>query len=121
MNRAERRKNKKKPVFRKETTAAAVDRICRTGEITLKDLEREYERGRLNATAACEKYMIPFFFSALACALKSEYKFGADRIYRAFRAVISTMNDEITAQDMIDRCKRETGLDIINFVKDNPI
>lgn len=121
MNRATRRKNKKKPVWRKESTAAAVDRICRTGEITLKDLENEYNRGMRNATKSCEEYMIPMFFSALACALKHNYKFGDERIVRVFRSIIENINSVITAQEMIDRCKQETGLDIINYVRENPV
>lgn len=121
MNRADRRKGKKKPVWRKEPTAAVVDRICRTGEITLKDLEREYERGQRNATKSCEEFMVPMFFAALACALKSNYRFGEDRIVRVFHGIIENMNNEITVQDMLDRCKMETGLDIINYVRENPI
>ena len=121
MNRADRRKNKKKPVWRKETSEQAIDRICRTGEITLKDLEREYNNGVRNATKSCEEFMIPFMFAALACALKSSFKFGEERIIRVFRGVIENMNGEITVQDMLAKCKRETGLDIINYVKENPV
>lgn len=121
VNRADRRKAKKKPVWRKETSAQAIDRICRTGEITLKDLEREYEKGVRNATKSCEEFMIPFVFAALACALKSSYKFGEERIIRVFRGVIENMNGEISVDDMIAKCKRETGLDIVDYVRENPI
>jgi hypothetical protein len=121
MNRADRRKHKKKPAWRKETSAQQLERIVRTGEITLKDLEREYENGKRNAIKSCEEYLVPFFFSALACALKSNYKFGEERIIRVFKTTIENMNGEILVDDMIARCKRETGLDVLRYVKENPV
>jgi hypothetical protein len=64
---------------------------------------------------------VPFFYAALACALKQHFKFGEERIIRVFRGVLENMNGEITVHDMLERCKRETGLDIIQYVEDNPI
>lgn len=121
-NRADRRKAmKNKPKARNETNYSALQRLLRTGEITIKDLEREYQNGYKAAMDAVEQFQMPFFFAALACALKKTYHFGEERIERTFRAVIATMNEEITAQDMIDRCKRETGIDVIMFTKEEPI
>lgn len=122
-NRADRRKAKKnnKPKARNETNYAAFQRIMRTGEITVKDIDREYQNGYKAAMAASEQFQIPFFFGALACALKKTYGFGEERIERTFRAVIGTMNQEITAMDMIERCKRETGIDVIMFTKEEPL
>lgn len=121
-NRAERRRAKKheKAKFRAESRAAALLRILQTGEITLKDMERSYDDGYKNAMKDIEEFQIPFFFAALACALKKTYKFGDERIVRTFAATIQTMNEEISALDMIERCKRETGIDVIMWAKEEP-
>lgn len=121
MNRADRRKNKKKNRYVQESNRQRAERIVNTGVVLASDLKKEYEAGYRAAIKSTEEYMVPFFFSALACSLKDNFRFGEERITRVFRGVIETMNEEITAQDMIDRCKRETGLDIINYVKDNPV
>lgn len=120
-NRAERRKHKKKNRYRKETSYEMAERIVRTGDITLSDLKRNYDIGYRNAIASTEQYLVPFFFAALACALKKTYKFGEERIIRSISATIQTMNEEISVQDMLDRCKKETGIDIINYTKEEPL
>ena len=121
MNRADRRKGKKKNRFINESHQQRVQRIAATGIASIHDLNKEYAHGYRAATKAMQEYMVPYFFAALSCALKSTYKFGEERIYRTISATISTMNEEISVDDMLERCKRETGLDIIEYCKENPL
>lgn len=121
MNRAYRRKNKKKPRYHKETTYEAVQRLLKTGDVTIKDLERNYNIGYRAAMDSMEQYLVPFFYAALACALKKTFKFGEERIIRTISATIQTMNEEISVEDMLERCKRETGIDIVNYTKEEPL
>lgn len=119
-NRAERRKGKKKNPYRLESSGQRHARIAATGVATAGDLKKEYDLGYREATKSMQEFLVPFFFAALSCALKSTYKFGGNRIIRVISATIGTMNDEISVQDMLERCKRETGLDIIEYCKENP-
>ena len=84
-------------------------------------MKRNYDTGYRNAIDSTERFLVPFFFAALACALKRTYKFGEERIIRTFAATISTMNEEISVQDMLERCKKETGIDVINYTKAEPL
>lgn len=120
VSRADRRKGKKKNRYFRETAQQRVERIIRTGVVTAGDLKKEYDAGYRTAIKSTEEFIIPYFFAALSCALKSTFKFGEERIIRTISATISTMNEEITVMDMIDRCKRETGIDIIHHCKEEP-
>ena len=121
MNRAYRRRHKKKNRFYKETNRQRAERIVSTGIATADDLKKEYDTGYRVAMKSMEEYIVPFFFAAMCCALKKTHKFGQERLVRTISATISTMNEEISVQDMLERCKKETGIDIINYCKEEPI
>ena len=121
MKRSKSRFGKKKNRLCHESLAQRAERIATTGIATAGDLKKEYDLGYRNATKSMQEYLVPFFFAALACALKSTYKFGEERIIRTISATIQTMNEEITVQDMLARCKRDTGLDILDYHKNNPL
>lgn len=121
MKRSKSRIGKKKNRFCHESLQQRADRIARTGIATAGDLKKEYDLGYQAAIRSSEEYLVPFFFAALSCALKSTYKFGEERILRTVAATIRTMNEEISVQDMLERCKRETGLDILRYYKENPL
>ena len=121
MKRSKNRIGKKKNRLCHESLAQRAERIATTGIATAGDLKKEYDLGYRNATKSMQEYLVPFFFASLACALKETYKFGEERIIRTISATIRTMNEEISVQDMLLRCKRETGLDIIDYYKENPL
>ena len=125
MNRAAHRKNKKKPVYHKETQQEIADRLLRTGEITLSDLERArkegYEQGQRDGVNACSDFQLPYFFGAMGCALHKLHGFGSKRIGDVYNEASRIMQDEITAIDMIKRCERETGLDVAAYINDYEI
>ena len=118
---SQRRKGKKKNVYRIEGSKQRAERVAATGIATPSDLKKEHDLGYRDAVSSMAQYLVPFFYAALACALKQHFKFGEERIERVFRGVLENMNGEISVQDMLDRCKRETGLDIIRWTEDNPV
>lgn len=121
MKRSKSRIGKKKNRYIHETQQQRSDRIARTGIATAGDLKKEYDLGYQAAIRSSEEYLVPFFFAAMSCALKSTYKFGEERIIRTISKTIMTMNEEISVEDMLERCKRETGLDILRYYKENPL
>jgi hypothetical protein len=122
MNRAARRKNKKKPVYHKETQQEIADRLLRTGEITLNDLKQArkeaYEQGKKDGIRHCTDFQLPYFFASVGCALHNIHGFAGRRIAAIYNEAALIMMEEITAQDMVNRCKWETGLDVTKHIKE---
>ena len=125
MNRAQRRKEEKRqrhelasiPDWKKAELArkqAVANRLMKNG-ITAQDLADEYERGRKDATKEYVDKLLPyqqkFFYSAAAIAAHDLFGFGRDRALRLLERIQEIMCDEITTGDIIERCKRETGVD----------
>lgn len=121
MKRSKRRIGKKKNRYIHETQEARVKRILETGLATAGDLKREYDLGYDAALKSTGEFLVPFVFAAMCCALKETYKFGRERIIRGVNATIRTMNEEITVEDMLQRCKDETGIDIMKQCKEEPL
>lgn len=81
--------------------------------ITKEDLKAEYERGYADARKDLARFQMRFFYSAAAIAVHRLFKFGATRIYRLLDDIQLIMTEEITTCDIIQRCKDETGVEIV--------
>jgi len=126
MNRAERRKQAKAnaraiaeiPEWRKaklERDIAIAQRMIQNG-ITQADLDAAYEKGRKDATKEYVDRLLPyqqrFFYSAAAIAVHELFGFGKNRGERLLDRIQQIMCEEISTGDIIERCKRETGVDV---------
>lgn len=80
--------------------------------ITEADLKAEYEKGYAVARRDLTVYAIRMFCAATAISLHRLHKFGESRIARVLEDVQCVMNEEICTDDILDRCKAETGIDI---------
>lgn len=106
------------PLWKKEQLArkqAVHARLMKNG-ITLQDLTDEYNRGRRDATKEYVDRLLPyqqkFFYSAAAIAAHDLFGFGKDRGERLLDRIQQIMCEEISTGDIIQRCKRETGVDV---------
>ncbi len=81
--------------------------------ITKEDLKAEYERGRRDAQSDLTSFQMQCFYSAAGIALHRLFGFGETRICRVLDDIQLIMTEEITSCDIRERCKRETGVDII--------
>jgi len=126
MNRADRRRQEKQerqaiaalPEWKKaelNAKAAVTARMMQQG-ISPDDLKAEYERGRREATKEYVDRLLPyqqkFFYSAAAIAAHDLFGFGKDRGERLLDRIQQIMCEEISTGDIIQRCKRETGVDV---------
>ena len=102
---------KKAEIARKNALA---NRLAQNG-ITAQDLADEYNRGRKEATKEYVDKLLPyqqkFFYSAAAIAAHDLFGFGKDRAMRLLERIQEIMCEEISTGDIIERCKRETGVD----------
>lgn len=125
MNRQQRRMEERQqrraiaelPEWKKAELArktALANRLAQNG-ITAKDLADEYERGKKDATKEYVDKLLPyqqkFFYSAAAIAAHDLFGFGKDRAMRLLDRIQEIMCEEISTGDIIQRCKRETGVD----------
>ena len=126
MNRAERRKAEKAqaraiaeiPEWRKaklERDTAIAMRVMQNG-ISKQDLDAAYQRGRKDATKEYVDKLLPyqqrFFYSAAAIAAHELFGFGKERGERLLDRIQQIMCEEISTGDIIERCRRETGVDV---------
>ena len=105
------------PAWKREQLArkqAVRSRLMQNG-ITAEDLQEAYDRGRREATKEYVDKLLPyqqkFFYSAAAIAAHDLFGFGKDRGLRLLERIQEIMCEEISTGDIIDRCKRETGVD----------
>ena len=125
MNRAQRRKEERQqrraiaelPEWKKAELArkqAVRERLMKNG-LTTQDIQDAYEKGRKDATAEYVDKLLPFqqkfFYSAAAIAAHDLFGFGKDRAMRLLDRIQEIMCEEISTGDIIQRCKRETGVD----------
>lgn len=82
--------------------------------ITQADLKAEYDKGYAAARRDLAVFTMRMFYSAIAISLHRLFKFGETRILRVLDDVQWIMTEEICADDIIARCKSETGIDICN-------
>lgn len=116
MNRAQRRaakksEPKKKPEGHNLSARERLANIEKNG-ITAKELERSFEDGRREAMKIRTNYIMNMFFAANAIALHREFGFGEQRITRVLKRTERIMIEELTTEDITERCRRETGIDI---------
>lgn len=118
MNRQQRRaqmkaapKPKKKPIYHNLTVEQKKEALFRNG-ITDKDLKQAYEDGRKHALHDYTSFGQAMFYSSCAIALHNVFRFGESRIVRVLNEMYRIMIEELTEEDIIQRCKRETGIEI---------
>lgn len=102
---------KKRPEGHKLTNRERIALIEKNG-ITAKDLKHSYEEGQQAAMRVPVNYVMNMFFCACAIALHREFGFGEKRIMRVLTATEKIMIEELTTEDITERCKRETGLEV---------
>ena len=106
---------KREDSYKRAVIAAQVkqrENMERNG-ITKADLEKEFKAGYNAATKEITRFSMQMFYCAGACALKRLFGFGEKRILRTLDLIQEIMEEEITTTDMMQRCKDETGIDII--------
>ena len=123
MNRQQRRAAKKttpkkKPSYHNLTPEQKREALFKNG-ITDKDLKKSYEDGYAQARKELTGFTMRMFYCATGCALHEIHHFGQDRIVRVLDRIQEIMTEEICTQDIIERLKRETGLDIFDSDYDN--
>lgn len=108
------------PHYMSQVVAAEVQRRKRMEQngITEADLKAEFEKGYKSGRYDACTYWQDFFYSAIMIALKRRYKFGETRLLRALEDIQQIMTEEITTCDIVERCRRETGLDIRSATSD---
>lgn len=80
--------------------------------ITAEDLAKNYKLGYNAALKWNSEYLQPFFYSAIAIAAKRTLKFGQERTLRLMHCVQQVMLEEIAKEDILERAKEETGIDV---------
>lgn len=123
MNRQQRRAakkaaSKKRPIWHGLTREEKKEALFRNG-ITAKDLAREYETGYKQARQDLTSFAMMMFYCATAIATHRLFGFGEARITRLLDDIQQIMTEEIGTEDMIERCKRETGIEIEDSGYDN--
>lgn len=111
------------PEYKKHQLAkkqAMVERLSKNG-ITPKDLENEYQKGYDNARQDLTSFCFQFFYCAAAIASHNLYGFGESRIERLLSEMQRIMEEEISREDIRERCRRETGVDVIESGYDKPM
>lgn len=116
MNRAQRRAAKKAAPKKKQEAHKLTNRerlaIIEKNGITAKDLEHSYDEGQQAAMRIKTQYVMNMFLCANAIALHREMGFGEKRITRILKATERVMVEELTTEDITERCRQETGIDI---------
>lgn len=123
MNRQQRRAAKraapkKKPAWHGLTKEQKQEALFRNG-ITAKDLQREYDTGYKQARKELTSFAMMMFYCATAIAAHRLFGFGETRIARLLDDIQQIMTEEIGTEDIIERCRRETGIDVIEDGYDN--
>lgn len=123
MNRQQRRAQKKAAQLieterRLSPTGQRLARMEKNG-ITVRDLEKEYGKGYRKAHTEITAFQMRMFYCATALALHELYGFGETRLLRTLDRIQEIMTDEICTADIIERLKRETGLDVKEEGYDN--
>ena len=73
----------------------------------------EYQKGYENARADLTSFCMQFFYCGAAIAAHKLFGFGETRIERLLTEMQRVMTEEIDREDIRERCKRETGVDVI--------
>lgn len=96
---------------------AAVDRMQKTG-ITQRDLEIEaqigYEDGRN------EPFFLSSCYATTGIMLSRLHGADAAAIERFLERIAEVVDEEISVDDIVERAKREAGVDVGQMAKENP-
>lgn len=104
--------------------ANAVDQRRRQKEnwskngITEADLKAEYQRGYASARKDLVDFAMSSFYASIAIALHRRHGFDEDQITDVLDDVQQIMTEEITVHDLVNRCREETGLEIVQAVEE---
>ena len=105
---------KEKPVHSTRRDRAAVQRMKRTG-ITQRDLEIEaqigYEDGR------GQPFHLSSCYAAVAILLSRLHGCGKDEIESFLERIAEIVDEEISVDDIVERAKREAGVDVSQMAK----
>lgn len=105
-NRAQRRAaQKQQPKWQKMTKEQRINALMKNG-ITPKDLEREYESGRLAGIDGTYKIC----FAAACLALQELHGFGRKRCYDVMEAMQRYVIGTLCSAETIDQVYRQMGL-----------
>ena len=77
-------------------------------------VKEAYQTGRDEALRQYTKTGQCMFFCSCAIALHNVCKFGETRIIRVLEEMQRIMLEELTSEDIVERCKRETGVECID-------
>ena len=80
--------------------------------ITVKELEENYNIGYRTALDEIASFSQKFFYAGAALACRRHLKFGKKRNVRFLENMRNAMLDDFATADIIEKCKRETGIDI---------
>ena len=82
--------------------------------LTLDDLSREYERGREEGFRQASMPIIQCCYAGICIALHDEFGFGAERCYRALKAVDKQILWTLHHSEQAEELLKKTGL-VIDF------
>ena len=80
--------------------------------ISYEDLKKEYQRGYDAAILDAVEHYMNFFYAGTGIALHNICGFGEMRIKRVLDELHRVMGEELSSGEIVERLKRETGLDI---------
>jgi len=95
---------------------AAVDRMKKTG-ITAADLEKEKQIGYQHGWN--KQFRMSVCYASVALELFHEHGVNAGEIEQFLERVSEIMDEEISAADILERCRQETGVNVEGMAKHN--
>ena len=111
-NRADRRKAKKKtPGYHRVTLDERIAAMSKNG-ITPKDLEKEFERGRMDGFKTAAEPMLKTCYAAICLALNDVHGFGAKRCFDVLTAVDDYVANTLTSAEAIEEVLERMGLEL---------
>ena len=78
--------------------------------ITVKDVEREYERGRQDGFKQAAWPIIKSCYAGICIALHDEFGFGQQRCYKALKAVDEKIVWSLSHSELADEVLDKTGI-----------
>lgn len=114
-NRADRRKAKKAsrgvPGYHRLTADDRIAAMCKNG-ITPKDLEKEFERGRMDGFKTAAEPMLKTCYAAICLALNDVHGFGAKRCFDVLTAVDDYVANTLVSAEAIEEVLDRMGLEL---------
>ena len=80
--------------------------------ITQADVKQAFDEGYAAAQKDLAVFIMRMFYGACCIALKNKFGFGETRIVRALEEIHRIMTEELCSEDMLERVRRETGIDL---------